>query len=460
MILSVTGDSNLMDKQANNEEVEVTGSSGGMLVAKTVIGFIILAVIWFAGLRNTSLDPILQVSATISHIASAEKDISLEELALKVTAENDRDAYNKAVTKLKQGSYYGSARDLTRLGAKYSSLNYPLGKYYLKRGEELYLEGKYRQASECLRISVDYFVRQSGKAHLLLAKTCEELGETEEAVKHHKLAKTYETNKPNISFDPVNTALSLLITLVFSLIIAVVLSKVFSPATTTNSKKSRQAAAPAETWTTPDTTDGSIDEAEQQYGSITKVLTAEDRLQQAMLLMEEDMFDDAFEIFRKAAALNPGVSTTISQMCLEQGIVLYDQQKLKRAAKLFEIALQHTPHDLHCHTYLANCCIKLNLFDKAVGHYLNVVRINPDHATGYYNLGICYHKTGDTEHAIRSFEVAAEKEELPNAHFYLAKLNEATGDSAKAVVHWKKCAELAPDTPQGKRALERLEQLH
>jgi tetratricopeptide (TPR) repeat protein len=449
-----------MDKQDYNEETQAAQSSGGMLAAKTVIGFTILTVIWFAGLRNTSLDPILQVSATISHLASSEKEITLEELAVKVTEEDDRTVYNNAVIKLKQGSYYGSARDLTRLGAKYSSLNYPLGKYYLKRGEELYNEGKYRQASECLKISVDYFVRQSGKAHLLLAKTCEELGEKEEAAKHHKLAETYETNKPNISFDPINTVLSLIITLILSLVIAVILSKVFSPAPEVNPVKARPSDPQPEAWTTPDTTDGSIGEAEQQYGSITKILTAEDRLQQAMLLLEEDMFDDAFEIFRQAAALNPGVSTTISQMCLEHGIVLYDQQKLQRAAKLFEIALQHTPHDLHCHTYLANCCIKLNLFEKAVGHYLNVVRINPDHATGYYNLGICYHKTGNTEHAIRSFEVAADKENLPNAHFYLAKLNEATGNSSKAIIHWKKCAELAPDTPQGKRAIERLSQLH
>ena len=450
-----------MEKQDKVNETLAPASGGGMLAVKTIIGFIILSAIWYGGLRNTSLDPILQVSATISHLASGEEtEVSLEELALKVSEEDDKDVYNKAITKLEQGSYYGSARDLTRLGAKYPSLNQPLGKYYLKKGEELYLEGKYRQAGECLKISVDYFVRQSGKAHLLLAQTLEKLDEPVEAAKHHKLAETYETNKPNISFDPANTAVSLIVTLILSLVIAIVMSKIFTSPQIAKNKVPDKKTAPGEVWTTPDTTDGAMDEAEQNYGSITKVLTAEDRLQQAMLLLEEDMFDDAFEIFRKAVALNPGVSTTISQMCLEHGIALYDQKKLKKAAKLFEIALQHTPHDLHCHTYLANCCIKLNLFDKAVEHYLNVVRINPDHATGYYNLGICYHKTGDTEHALRSFEVAVEKENLPNAHFYLAKLNESTGNTDKAALHWKKCAELAPETPQGKRALERLEQLH
>ena len=448
-----------MENQEKNSQPGTGTPPGGSLVLRMCIGLIILGLIWLVLLRNTSLDPILQVSATVSHLAQGEQEVSLEDLAMKIADDIDRKDYNKAVEKLKQGSYYGAARDLTRLGAKYSAINYPLGKYFLAKGEELYKEGKYRQAEECLRISVDYFVRQSGKAHLLLSKICEQLGNTEEAKKHSQLAATYETNTPNISFNPVNTVLSLFLTLILALVIALVLARVM-PSEGSGSGPAKRTVKQAEKdWVTPDTTHGTIDEEEQQYGSITKVLTAEDRLQQAQLLMEENQFDDAFEIFRKAAALNPGVSTTISQMCLEHGIVRYDGQELKIAARLFEVALQHTPHDLHCHTYLANCCIKLNLFDKAVEHYLNVVRINPENATGYYNLGICYHKTGDIQQAIRSFEVAVEREELPNAHFYLAKLNEETGNTEKALIHWKQCASLAPDTPQGKRAIERLQQL-
>jgi len=446
-----------MTKENKPDESATPPSSAGLLFIKMIVGFTVLSAIWLIILRDTKLDPLLQVSATVSHFAAGDQNVSIDDLVSKVTSQEDKKVYNKAVTKLKQGSYYGSARDLTRLGAKYPTLNYPLGQYYLKRGQELYNEGKYRQASECLKISVDYFIRQSGKAHHLLAMTSEKLGNSDDSKKHHKLAETYKTSQPNVPFDPVYTGLSLFVTLGLAIFIGLVISNI--TAGTKNSKKTESKKAAEKTWVTPDTTDGSINEEEQQYGSITKVLTAEDRLQQAVLLMEENQFDDAFEIFRKAVALNPGVSATVSKMSLDHGILRYNQNELEIAARLFEVALQHTPHDLHCHTYLANCCIKLNLYDKAVHHYLNVVRINPENATGYYNLGICYHKTGDLEHAMRSFEVATEKESMPNAHFYLAKLNEETGEKDKATKHWKRCAELAPDTPQGKRAIERLSQL-
>ena len=431
--------------------------SGMLLIVKLILGFAVLACLWGFVLRGTRLDPVAQVGAAVNHFINPEGPVDLDGLAKQITSQDDKKRYKKAIKKLREGSYYGAARDLTQLGAKYSTLNYPLGRHYLNLGAKLLKENKFRQANECLRISVDYFVRQSGRAHHLLAQTFERLGQPKEAKRHLELAKAYETNSPNAPFDPGGLLLSLGLTLVASLVLGALLTAILGPAKTTAVPQlAPQGGDMPSFWNTPDTTGGEISDEEKKYGSITKVLTAEQRLDQVTILFEEGMYEDAFEVFRKAAALNPGVSKKISKMCLDQGIKLYETEDLTRAAELFEVALQHDPHSLHGHTYLANCCIKMDLFDKAVEHYLSVVRINPDNATGYYNLGICYHKIGDVQNALRAFDVAVEKEDLPNAHFYLAKLNEGLGDKGKAIKHWKRCKDLAPNTPQGKRATERL----
>jgi len=430
--------------------------SGRLLVVKMILGSAVLACLWGFVLRETRLDPVIQVGAAINHLLNPEGPVDLDGLAAQITASGDRERYQKAVAKLREGSYYGAARELTQLGVKYSTLNYPLGRYYLDQGAKLLNQGKFRQANECLRISVDDFVRQSGRAHLLLAQTYEQLNQPQEAARHFDLAKSYETNSPNAPFDPPGLILSLGLTLVASLVLGALLTAILGPAKTPPAAAAGMPGDVPAFWSAPDTTAGEMSEEEQRYGSITKVLTAEERLDQVKVLFEEHLYSDAFEVFRKAASLNPGISKKISKMCLDQGIKLYEAEDLTRAAELFEVALQHDPHSLHGHTYLANCCIKMDLFDKAVEHYLSVVRINPDNATGYYNLGICYHKIGDIQNAVRAFEVAVEKEDLPNAHFYLAKLSESLGDKGKAIKHWKRCRDLAPETPQGKRAAERL----
>lgn len=435
------------------------GPRSGRLFTKVVVGSILLALLWAFVLRDTRLDPVRQVLAAINHLVNPERPVDFQELAKQIPAADDRAKLLAAAAKIDEGDYTGAARELTLLSTKYPTISYPLGRHYVMLAEDCMKHDKYRQANECLRISIDYFVQQSGRAHLLLAETYERLQQPADAQRHRDLARSLETDRPNNPFDPMGLALSLALTLIASLIVGALLSAVLGTGRAASDEGPVAAGDEVPTfWTAPDTT-GSEDAqsgAEKKYGSITKVLTAEERLDQVKILFEEKLYKDAYEVFRKAASLNPAVSKKITKMCLDEGIKLYEADEVTQAAELFDVCLQHDPHSLHGHTYLANCCIKLDLFDKAVEHYLAVVRINPDNATGYYNLGICYHKIGDVQNAMRAFSVAIEKEDLPNAHFYLAKLNEATGDKAAAIKHWKRCAELAPDTPQGKRAQERL----
>lgn len=203
--------------------------------------------------------------------------------------------------------------------------------------------------------------------------------------------------------------------------------------------------------------DAPPDESVSGQGQITRVLGAEERLEQAKLLLEEGEWEDAIPVFQKAVQLNPALKKKVAAMLVVAGKRLYDQGQLDGAAQAFELAGSFDSNDIRAHTYLANCKVKSGDFSGATEHYLHVCGIDPQGAVGFYNLGICYEKTGDLPSAIKAFERAlALDAKMANAHFYLGKIYEAQSALPQAAQHWRACFDLAPETAQGRRAQERL----
>jgi tetratricopeptide (TPR) repeat protein len=195
-------------------------------------------------------------------------------------------------------------------------------------------------------------------------------------------------------------------------------------------------------------------------GKITQVLGAEERLEQAALLLEEGQWEDAVPVFNKAIQLNPALTKKVAALCVVTGKKLYDQGNLETAERAFGYAAERDPNDIRAHTYLANCKVKQGDFQGATEHYLHVCSIDPQGAIGFYNLGICYEKVQDLDSAIKAFQHTLTLDpNLANAHFYLGKIHESRGEAEKAKEHWRSCAELAPGTPQGERAKARLQTL-
>lgn len=195
-------------------------------------------------------------------------------------------------------------------------------------------------------------------------------------------------------------------------------------------------------------------------GKITQVLGAEQRLEQAALLLEEGQWEDAVPVFHKAVQMNPALTKKVAALCVVTGKKLYDQGSLDTAERAFSLAADHDPSDIRAHTYLANCKVKQGDFQAATEHYLHVCSIDPQGAVGFYNLGICYEKTKDLASAVKAFEHTLTLDpKMANAHFYLGKIHEARGEVDQAREHWRSCSELAPGTPQGDRAKARLDSL-
>lgn len=190
---------------------------------------------------------------------------------------------------------------------------------------------------------------------------------------------------------------------------------------------------------------------------ITKVLSAEDRLEQAKLLVEEGAWDAALPIFRKAVQLNPAVTKKVTGLCLAAGKTLYDRQNLEHAQQAFQLAVEYDPDEVRAQTYLGHCYAKGGDFAAAVDPYLHVCSITPDDPVGFYNLGICYEKSGQSDQAQKAFERSLQlKPDLAQAHYYMARLAEATKDKPQAINHWRMVRDRMPGTPQAMRANERL----
>ncbi len=197
----------------------------------------------------------------------------------------------------------------------------------------------------------------------------------------------------------------------------------------------------------------------QEEGSITSILTAESYLQDIQRMFEQKEYEKAVDLCQKAVDLNSANSAKVSQLCLQEGVSLYELGDLNQAIDVLEVALHFNPHNVQAHLCLGNCYIKLQQYDKAQYHYEQVISITPQNGDAYYTLGVCYQKTNDLPRAKRSFEVAVKLKNHPNAHFYLAKICEMEKDLECAILHWEKFIELAPEHPQAPLAAKRLEAL-
>lgn len=225
-------------------------------------------------------------------------------------------------------------------------------------------------------------------------------------------------------------------------------SEIFRPAPTPETTSPPPASAPP-----PDPGEGPT----SGPGQITKVLGAEERLEQAMLLLEEGQWEDALPVLHKAVQLNPALTKKVAALCVVSGKRLYDQSKTEEAERAFQTAADFDPNDIRAHTYLANCMVKRGDYARAVEHYLHVCSLEPQGAIGFYNLGICYEKTKQMDNAIKGFQHALTLDpKMANAHFYLAKIFEGLKKREDAIRHWKACLDIAPGTPQAQRAEQRL----
>lgn len=85
-------------------------------------------------------------------------------------------------------------------------------------------------------------------------------------------------------------------------------------------------------------------------------------------------------------------------------------------------------------------------FDEAISEYEASIRLNPDAAEVYNNLGFAYFDKGDAQTAVFFQRKALEiNPYLANGYYGLAIALEALGDRKGAIFYWKKYLSLSSD---------------
>ena len=72
-------------------------------------------------------------------------------------------------------------------------------------------------------------------------------------------------------------------------------------------------------------------------------------------------------------------------------------------------------------------------FEKAVGNFLDALKLKPDMPEAYNNLGFCYRKLGNLDASLKAYEKAIQlKSDFTQAREYRGETYLALGDLAKA----------------------------
>jgi tetratricopeptide (TPR) repeat protein len=134
---------------------------------------------------------------------------------------------------------------------------------------------------------------------------------------------------------------------------------------------------------------------------------------------DETTFDGAEEAYRKAAELDPSLSSAL--------------------------------------TNLGNLRFRRGFVDEAEVFYRRALDVDDSQPEAYYNLGFLHFERGEPELAVEFLVKALESDPaFADAHFNLAMAYEELGDFDEARPHWEAYMQLDPDSPWAEIAARHL----
>lgn len=128
-----------------------------------------------------------------------------------------------------------------------------------------------------------------------------------------------------------------------------------------------------------------------------------------------------------------------------------------RAEEALATAVRLAPESTDAHFYLGTALLLDKKPSAAADELRKTIALQPDFAEAHHNLANALVESGDRPGAIDEFRAALRcKPNLLEAHLDLGRQLVASGQSEAAAVEFRRAAELAPDDPRPKRALEDL----
>ena len=180
--------------------------------------------------------------------------------------------------------------------------------------------------------------------------------------------------------------------------------------------------------------EGSVEEAKHIYQDILAKFPANKKAKHGIKAILANPTDKTLKV------QNPSVSQ------LQLLINLYSQGQLQQASSQANGLLNNFPHSVALNNICGAIHTGLKQYGAAIDNYKQALKIKPDYAEAYNNMGAALMGKGDPDAAIRSYKKALKiKPEYCESHNNLGNALMEKGDPDAAIVSYKEALEIKPE---------------
>ncbi|MEE9530429.1 MAG: tetratricopeptide repeat protein [Syntrophobacteria bacterium] len=161
------------------------------------------------------------------------------------------------------------------------------------------------------------------------------------------------------------------------------------------------------------------------------------------------------EIVPRLSHRNLYLATLSTTLFLFLMVLTWKQvQVWKNSISLFEHTLEVTSNNGLCNYNLGIALDREGRTDDAIKHYLEALRIKPDHVGAHNNLGVALDREGHTDDAIKHYlEALRIKPDYAEAHNNLGVALDRKGRTDDAIKHYLEALRIEPDYVEAHNSL-------
>jgi tetratricopeptide (TPR) repeat protein len=131
---------------------------------------------------------------------------------------------------------------------------------------------------------------------------------------------------------------------------------------------------------------------------------------------------------------------------LQPIVTLFTNGKFQQALSDSNLMLEKFPNSVILCNIVGISNAGLMQFEDAINSYKKAIKINPDYAEAYYNMGIAQKDKGDLEEAIESYKQALKiKPNYVEAYYNMGNILKDKGDLEEAIESYKQALKIKPD---------------
>jgi tetratricopeptide (TPR) repeat protein len=165
----------------------------------------------------------------------------------------------------------------------------------------------------------------------------------------------------------------------------------------------------------------------------------------ASLYLETDRHEEAWDVFRRMAALDPG-GTARHMFAL--GNVFAAGGELGLAARCFGLAVEIHPDTVETYINLGAVMIQLGSLEEAVDVLTRALEISPEDADVLHNLGIAHERLYELDLAEQMLRAALDVDvQRASTYSHLGQVLRLAGRLEDSLVEHDKAVGLSPDDP-------------